>query len=43
MKENIGRGLITIHEKPLKIKRLTRVSVLGAGLEPARPFLVIGF
>ena len=30
-------------KKPLKIKRLTTVIVLKAGLEPARPLLTTGF
>ena len=40
----IGWKIVVLkNKKPLKIKRLTTVIVLKAGLEPARPLLTTGF
>ena len=41
--ENGWQDEVYKSKKPLKIKRLTTVIVLKAGLEPARPLLTTGF
>ena len=43
MSETGRKYLVAKIKKPLKIKRLTTVIVLKAGLEPARPLLTTGF